>query len=64
MRGVITTTLMITRVTTPIPSVPLGLLRVRLRCSHGLLCCLHVSSPMSARWSHEVVAHLSHLIKL
>jgi hypothetical protein len=30
LRGVITTTLMITHVATPIPSVPLGLLRVSL----------------------------------
>jgi hypothetical protein len=30
MRGVVTTTLMVTRVATPIPSVPLGLLRVSL----------------------------------
>jgi hypothetical protein len=36
MRGVVTTNLMVT----PIPSVPLGLLRVSLRCSRGLLCCL------------------------
>jgi hypothetical protein len=64
LRGVITTTLMVTRVATPIPSVPLGLLRVRLWCSRGLLCCLHLSSPMSARWSCEIVARLSHLIKL
>jgi hypothetical protein len=45
IRRVVSTTLMVTRVATPIPSVPLGLLRVRLRCSCGLLCCLHVSSP-------------------
>jgi hypothetical protein len=30
LRGVITTTLMVTQVATPIPSVPLGLLRVSL----------------------------------
>jgi hypothetical protein len=30
MRGVVNTTLMVNRVTTPIPSVPLGLLRVSL----------------------------------
>jgi hypothetical protein len=30
--GVVTTTLMVPRVATPIPSVPLGLLRVSLRC--------------------------------
>jgi hypothetical protein len=64
VRGIITTTLMVTRVATPIPSVPLGLLRVSLRCSHGLLCCLHTSSPASVRWSCEAMAHLSHLIKL
>jgi hypothetical protein len=64
VRGVVTTTLMVTRVATPIPSVPLGLLRVSLRCSCGLLCCLHTSSPVSARWSCEAVACLSHLIKL
>jgi hypothetical protein len=64
MRGVVTTTLMVTQIATPIPSVPLGLLRVSLWCSHGLLCCLHMSSPASARWSYEVVAHLSHQIKL
>jgi hypothetical protein len=64
LRGIVTTTLMVTQVATPIPSVPLGLLRVSLRCSHGLLCCLHTSSPTSARWSCEAVAHLSHLIKL
>jgi hypothetical protein len=49
LRGVVTTTLMVTRVATPIPSVPLGLLRVSLRCSRGLLCCLHTSTPMSVR---------------
>jgi hypothetical protein len=70
MRGVVTTILMVTHVATPIPSVPLGLLRVRLRCSRGLLCCLHTSSLMimsslvSARWSYETVARLSHPIKL
>jgi hypothetical protein len=64
MRGVVTATLMETRVATPIPSVPLGLLRVSLWCSHGLLCYLHMSSSMSVRWSYEAVALLSHLIKL
>jgi hypothetical protein len=64
VRGVVTTTLMVTQVATPIPSVPLGLLRVSLRCSCGLLCCLHTSSPVSVRWSCEVVAHLFHPIKL
>jgi hypothetical protein len=64
LRGVITTTLMATWVATTIPSVPLGLLMVSLRCSRGLLCCLHVSSPASARWSCKAVAQLSHLIKL
>jgi hypothetical protein len=49
VRGIVTTTVMVTRVANPIPSVPLGLLRVSLRCSCGLLCCLHTSSPMSAR---------------
>jgi hypothetical protein len=64
VRGVVTTTLMVTRVATPILSVPLGLLRVSLQCSHGMLCCLHTSSPASARWSYEVVVCLSHPIKL
>jgi hypothetical protein len=64
LRGVVTTTLMVTRVATPIPSVPMGLLRVSLRCCCGLLCCLHMSSPVSARWSCEAVARLSHPIKL
>jgi hypothetical protein len=64
LRRVITTTLMVTRVATPIPSVPLGLLKVSLRCSRGLLCCLHTNSPTSARWSYEAMVHLSHLIKL
>jgi hypothetical protein len=64
MRGVVTTTLIMTRVATPIPSVPLGLLRVSLQCSHGLLCCLHTSSPTTVRWSYEAVACLSHPIKL
>jgi hypothetical protein len=63
VRGVVTT-LMVTRVATHIPSVPLGLLRLSLWCSRGLLCYLHASSPMSARWSCEVVVHLSHPIKL
>jgi hypothetical protein len=63
MRGVVTT-LMVTRVATPLPSVPLGLLRVSLWCSRGLLCYLHTSSPTSARWSYEAIARLSHLIKL
>jgi hypothetical protein len=64
VRGPVTTTLIVTRVATPIPSVPLGLLRVSLRCSRGLLCSLHASSPMSARWSCEAVVRLSHPIKL
>jgi hypothetical protein len=64
VRGIVTTTLMVTRVANPIPSVPIGLLRVRLWCSRGLLCCLHMSSPTIVKWSHEVVAHLSHPIKL
>jgi hypothetical protein len=64
VRGVVTTTLMVTRVATPIPSVPLGLLRVSMLCSRGLLCCLHVSSPVSARWSCEAVVRHSHPIKL
>jgi hypothetical protein len=64
LRGVITTTLMVTRVATPIPSVPLELLRVSLRCSRGLLCCFHASSPTSVRWSYEAMVHLSHPIKL
>jgi hypothetical protein len=61
---VVTTALMVTRVATLILSVPLGLLRVSLWCSHGLLCCLHASSPVGVRWSCEAVACLSHLIKL
>jgi hypothetical protein len=64
VRRIVTTTLMVTRVANPIPSVPLGLLRVNLRCSHGLLCCLHMSSPTSVRWSCEAVVCLSHPIKL
>jgi hypothetical protein len=64
MRRVVTTTIMVTQVATPIPSVPLGHLRVSLRCSHGLLCCLHTSSHVSGRWSCEAVMRLSHLIKL
>jgi hypothetical protein len=63
VRGVVTT-LMVTQLATPIPSVPLGLLRVSLRCSRGLLCHLNAGLPMSARWFCEAVAHLSHLIKL
>jgi hypothetical protein len=64
MRGVVTTTLMVTRVATPIPSVPLGLLKVSLWCSRGLLCYLHTSSLVSARWSCEPVVRFSHPIKL
>jgi hypothetical protein len=64
VRGIVTTTLMVTRVAIPIPSVPLGLMRVSLWCSYGLLCCLHTISPVSARWSCEAVACLSYLIKL
>jgi hypothetical protein len=48
----------------PRTQCPMVLLRVSLRCSRGLLCCLHMSSPMSARWSYEAVAQLSHPIKL
>jgi hypothetical protein len=54
LRGVIITTLVVTRVATPIPNVPLGLLRVSLRCSRSLLCCLHASSPHECKvvlWS-------------
>jgi hypothetical protein len=64
MRGVVTTTLMVTRVATPIPSIPLGLLRVSQRCSRGLLFFLHMSLLMSARWSCKAVVRLSHPIKL
>jgi hypothetical protein len=64
VRGVVTTTLMATRVATPIHSVPLGLLRVSQRCSRGVLCCLHVTSPVTARWSYEDVVRHSHPIKL
>jgi hypothetical protein len=64
MRGVVTTTLMVTKVATPIPSVPLGLLRVSLWCSRGLLCCIQASSLVDVRWSNEAMVHLSHLIKL
>jgi hypothetical protein len=64
MIGVLTTALVVTRIATLIPSVPLGLLRVRMQCSCVMLCCLPVSLPTSARWSSEVVACLSHLIKL
>jgi hypothetical protein len=64
MRGIVTTTLMVTPVANPIPSVSLGLLRVSLRCSRGLLCCLHMSAHASVRWSYEAVARLSHPIKL
>jgi hypothetical protein len=38
VRGIVTTTLMVTRVANPISSVPLELLRVSLWCSRGLLC--------------------------
>jgi hypothetical protein len=54
----------VTRVAVPIPSVQLGLLRVSLQCSRGLLCCLLASSPVSVRWSYEAVACLSLPIKL
>jgi hypothetical protein len=64
VRGVVTTTLMVTRVAAPITSVPLGLLSVSLRCSPSLLCCLHMSSLVSARLSYEAMARLSHPIKL
>jgi hypothetical protein len=37
MRGVLTTTLIVTRVAKLIPIVPHGLLRVSLRCSRALL---------------------------
>jgi hypothetical protein len=63
MSGVVTT-LMVAWVATPVPNVPLGPQTVSLRCSRGLMCYLHVSSPSSARWSHEAVARLSRLIKL
>jgi hypothetical protein len=63
VRGVVTT-LMVTKVATPVASVPLGLLKVSLWCSRGLLCCLHASSPVSARWYYEAIACLSHPIKL
>jgi hypothetical protein len=64
VRGVVTTTLMVNRVATPIPSAPLGLLRVSMWYNRGLLCHLHTISPVSVRWSCEAVACLSHLIKL
>jgi hypothetical protein len=61
---IVTTTLMVTQVPNPIPSDQLGLLRVSLWCSRGLLCYLHMRSPENARWSSEDVACLLHLIKL
>jgi hypothetical protein len=64
VRRIVATTLMLTRVANAIPSVPLGLQRVRLWCSRGLLCYLHTSSPARARWSCEAVARLAHPIKL
>jgi hypothetical protein len=64
MRGVLTTALIVTRVATLIPSVPLGFLRVSLRCSRVVLSCLPASLPTSAWWSCEAVMRLSHLIKL
>jgi hypothetical protein len=64
VRGIVTTTHMVTRVANPMLSVPLGLLRVSLRCSRGMPCCLHTSSPASARWSCQAVVRLSHPIKL
>jgi hypothetical protein len=64
VRGVVTTSLMVTQVATPGPSVLLGLLRVSLWSSRGLLCCLHARLPASVRWSYEVVVCLSHPIKL
>jgi hypothetical protein len=64
VRGVVTTTLMVTQVANLIPSVPLGLLKASLWCSRGLLCRLQMSSPASARWSCDAVACLSHPIKL
>jgi hypothetical protein len=64
VRGIVTTTLIVIRVANLIPSVPLGLLRVSLWCSGGLLCCFHTSSPVGARWSYEAVVRLSYLIKL
>jgi hypothetical protein len=63
MRGVVTA-FIVTRVATSILSVTLGLLRVSLWCSRGLLCCLHESSHVSVRWCCEGVACLSHPIKL
>jgi hypothetical protein len=63
VRGIVTT-FMVTWVATSIPSVPLGLLRVRMWCSHSLLCCLHASSLVIVRWSYEAVVCLSHPIKL
>jgi hypothetical protein len=63
MRGIVTT-FMVNLVATPVPTIPLGLLRVSLWCSHGLLCYLQTSSPASVRWSCESVARLSHLIIL
>jgi hypothetical protein len=38
VRKIVTTTLMVAQVANRIPSVQLGLLRVSLRCSRGLLC--------------------------
>jgi hypothetical protein len=64
VREVVATTFMVTRVATPIPSVPIGILRVSQQCSRGLLCGLHTSLCTSARWSCEAVVRLSHLINL
>jgi hypothetical protein len=64
VRGLVTTTLMVTRVATSILSVPLGLLRLSLRCSRGLLCYLHMNSLVSARQSFEAMVCLFHPIKL
>jgi hypothetical protein len=59
MRVVKTTAPLVLRVSTLIPSVPLGLPRVSLWFGGVLLCCLHASTLSCERWAWVAMVHIS-----
>jgi hypothetical protein len=51
VRVVGTISFLVLQVSTPILSVPLGLLRGSIWCRGALLCCLHAGTLLCARWA-------------
>jgi hypothetical protein len=64
VRVVRPTALPVLWVSTPITSVPLGLLRGSMWCGGVQPCCLHASMLSSVRWTCVAMAHVSHPCEL